>query len=196
MPLGAWERAFSSAASLQIFARAPTRTVGTSRAEARRTSACGRGASSAPATPTRSTSSPRRPHARSCLRSPEGSVWRRFRSPSWPSSPPSSWSPTPVLVSVTQRMRDIGIRRALGAKRATIVSEVLRRIHGDRLPRRRGGRHSRRGGADGGNPVDWSGFWSRRGPRCCWHSAPRPRPASSQATTPPDKRRDSTSSPL
>ena len=125
MPLGAWERAFGPAASLQIFARPPSGVGGTSRAEdrahismrARRQLHPGDADTFDILTPEA---------ARTFVLALAG----RIGVVALPISIMALITAivvvtNTVLVSVTQRMRDIGIRRALGAKRARIVGEVL-----------------------------------------------------------------------
>lgn len=124
MPLGALERAFGPSASLQIFARSPAADAG-SRAEdrahasmrARRQLGPGEADTFDLLTPE---------SARSFVLT----LATRIGAAALPISIMALITAVvvvtnTVLVSVTQRIREIGVRRAVGAPRATIVAEVI-----------------------------------------------------------------------
>jgi putative ABC transport system permease protein len=124
MPLGAFERAFGPAPSLQVFARAGgggTQSAAEDRAyasmRARRQLAPGAADTFDIVTP-------------QAARAFVLQVAQRIGAAALPISLMALMAAivvvtNTVLVSVTQRMRDIGIRRALGAPRSRIMAEVL-----------------------------------------------------------------------
>jgi putative ABC transport system permease protein len=125
VPLGAWERAFGAAPSLQLFARAPSGFSGTARAEARARVSMRARRQLGPGEP--DTFDVLTPEA---ARTFVLNLAQRIGAAALPITLMSLITAivvvtNTVLVSVTQRTRDIGIRRALGARRGRIVAEVL-----------------------------------------------------------------------